>query len=105
MTPQEQERQRRSFAYGNTKIENVDITEEAIERAADALAEGDLGSSSAGCPRCGIGQPGSARWSGGGPQPMSDAAAVATGWGPFAVLRMNRLGSSFGATCDQINDG
>lgn len=58
-----------------------------------------------GCPRCGIGQPGSARWSDGGPQPMSDAAAVATAWGPFAVLRMNRLGSSFGATCDQINDG
>lgn len=44
MTPQEQERQRRSFAYGNTKIENVNITEDAIERAADALAEGKLSS-------------------------------------------------------------
>ena len=38
MTSQEQERQRRSFAYGNTKIENKDITPEAIESAASALA-------------------------------------------------------------------
>jgi hypothetical protein len=44
MTPQDQERQRRSFAYGNTKIENVDITEDSIARAADALAEGERGS-------------------------------------------------------------
>jgi hypothetical protein len=44
MTPQDQERQRRSFAYGNTKIENVDITEDAIDRAADALAQGERGS-------------------------------------------------------------
>jgi len=41
MTSQEQERQRRSFAYGNTKIENKDITPEAIERAASALASDD----------------------------------------------------------------
>jgi hypothetical protein len=34
MSKQEQEQQRRSFAYGNTKIENRDITPEAIERAA-----------------------------------------------------------------------
>jgi len=38
MTSQEQEQQRRSFAYGNTKIENRDITPEAIERAASVLA-------------------------------------------------------------------
>jgi hypothetical protein len=41
MTSQEQEAQRRSFAYGNTKIENKDITPEAIERAAAVLADGD----------------------------------------------------------------
>jgi hypothetical protein len=36
-TPQEKEAQRRSFAYGNTKIENPRITREMIDRAADAL--------------------------------------------------------------------
>jgi hypothetical protein len=41
MSKQEQEQQRRSFAYGNTKIENRDITQEAIERAATILAEED----------------------------------------------------------------
>jgi len=41
MTSQEQEQQRRSFAYGNTKIENQDITQEAIERAASVLAADD----------------------------------------------------------------
>jgi hypothetical protein len=41
MTSQEQERQRRSFAYGNTKIENKDITPEAIESAASALASSE----------------------------------------------------------------
>lgn len=41
MSKQEQEQQRRSFAYGNTKIENRDITPEAIERAASVLAEDD----------------------------------------------------------------
>jgi hypothetical protein len=41
MTSQEQEQQRRSFAYGNTKIENQDITREAIERAASVLAADD----------------------------------------------------------------
>ncbi len=41
MSKQEQEKQRRSFAYGNTKIENRDITPEAIERAASVLAEED----------------------------------------------------------------
>lgn len=41
MTSQEQEQQRRSFAYGNTKIENQDITEEAIEKAASVIAADD----------------------------------------------------------------
>ena len=41
MSKQEQEQQRRSFAYGNTKIENRDITPEAIARAATALAQED----------------------------------------------------------------
>jgi len=36
-TPQEKEEQRRSFAYGNTKIENSLITRETIDREAEAL--------------------------------------------------------------------
>ena len=36
-TPQEKEEQRRSFAYGNTKIENPRITWEMIDREAEAL--------------------------------------------------------------------
>jgi hypothetical protein len=36
-TPQEKEEQRRSFAYGNTKIENPRITREMVDKAADAL--------------------------------------------------------------------
>jgi len=36
-TPQEKEQQRRSFAYGNTKIENSLITRETIDREAEAL--------------------------------------------------------------------
>ena len=36
-TPQEKEEQRRSFAYGNIKIENPRITREMIDRAAEAL--------------------------------------------------------------------
>jgi len=36
-TPQEKEEQRRSFAYGNTKIENALITRETIDREAEAL--------------------------------------------------------------------
>jgi len=37
MTPEEAEQQRRSFAYGNTKIENDAITWDRINRAADTL--------------------------------------------------------------------
>jgi len=38
MTPQEEEQQRRSFAYGNTNIENEQITREMTEQAAQELA-------------------------------------------------------------------
>lgn len=38
MTPAQQEEQRRSFAYGNTKIENDLITRQMIDEAADRLA-------------------------------------------------------------------
>ncbi len=38
-TPEEKEQQRRSFAYGNTKIENSRITREMVDSAADALGE------------------------------------------------------------------
>ena len=37
MTPEQAERQRRSFAYGNVKIENDFITWEMIDRAAEEL--------------------------------------------------------------------
>jgi hypothetical protein len=39
MTSEEREQQRRSFAYGNTKIENERITKATIDKAARALAE------------------------------------------------------------------
>lgn len=38
MTPEQAEEQRRSFAYGNTKIENDSITRDTINRAADLLS-------------------------------------------------------------------
>lgn len=41
MSPQEQEEQRRSFAYGNTKIENERITRETIDKEAESLKEND----------------------------------------------------------------
>ncbi|MCB9384579.1 MAG: hypothetical protein H6509_08185 [Bryobacterales bacterium] len=37
LTPSEQEAQRRSFAYGNAKIENPRITRAMIDRQAEAL--------------------------------------------------------------------
>ncbi len=37
MTPEQTEEQRRSFAYGNTKIENDSITRDTIDRAAESL--------------------------------------------------------------------
>lgn len=39
LTPEEKEQQRRSFAYGNTAIENPRITREMIDRAADAIGD------------------------------------------------------------------
>ena len=36
-TAEEREEQRRSFAYGNTKIENPRITRETVDKAAEAL--------------------------------------------------------------------
>jgi hypothetical protein len=36
-TSQENEEQRRSFAYGNTKIENSRITRETVDREAESL--------------------------------------------------------------------
>lgn len=37
MSPRESEKQRRSFAYGNTKIENELITREMVDERAEAL--------------------------------------------------------------------
>ena len=37
MTPQQKEEQRRSFAYGNTNIENDHVTREVIDEAAREL--------------------------------------------------------------------
>jgi hypothetical protein len=40
-TPEQQEAQRRSFAFGNTHLENERITRETIDRAAEALRRDD----------------------------------------------------------------
>lgn len=37
MTPQERERQRRSFAYGSARIENDRVTPEMVDEAAEKL--------------------------------------------------------------------
>ena len=37
VTPDEEEAQRRSFAYGNTHFENECITREMVDKAAEAL--------------------------------------------------------------------
>ncbi len=37
MSPRQSEEQRRSFAYGNTKIENDRITREMVDERAEAL--------------------------------------------------------------------
>jgi hypothetical protein len=39
LTQQEKDEQRRSFAYGNTKIENPRITREMVDQEADALGQ------------------------------------------------------------------
>lgn len=38
MTPEQAEEQRRSFVYGNTKIENDLITREMIDEAAERIS-------------------------------------------------------------------
>lgn len=38
MTPEQREKQRRSFAYGNAKIENERITRRSINKEAEALS-------------------------------------------------------------------
>jgi len=38
MTSEQQERQRRSFVFGNTNIENERITRKMVDEAAEALA-------------------------------------------------------------------
>ncbi len=45
-TPEEDEAQRRSFAYGNTHFENESITREMVNRAAEALKAANATSSS-----------------------------------------------------------
>jgi hypothetical protein len=41
MPAADQEAQRRSFAYGNTKIENDRITKQTVDDAAERLASGE----------------------------------------------------------------
>ncbi len=41
LTSEEKEAQRRSFAYGNTKIENDRITRELVDREAERLTSQD----------------------------------------------------------------
>lgn len=38
MTPEQKEAQRRSFVYGNTKIENEAITRDTVDQAAEQLS-------------------------------------------------------------------
>jgi hypothetical protein len=45
LTPQEKEEQRRSFACGNTKIENPRITREMVDQEADPLGQPEADSS------------------------------------------------------------
>ena len=41
MSAEDAEKQRRSFAYGNTKIENERITRDSVNQAAEKLASGN----------------------------------------------------------------
>jgi hypothetical protein len=40
-TPEQREVQRRSFVYGNTRLENELITREMVDRAAESLLKED----------------------------------------------------------------
>ncbi len=42
LTSEDKEQQRRSFAYGNTVIENPRITREMIDRAADEVGRPEI---------------------------------------------------------------
>ena len=46
LTSEDKEQQRRSFAYGNTVIENPRITREMVDRAADDLGKAQSSSQS-----------------------------------------------------------
>ena len=46
ITPADRDKQRRSFAYGNTKTENDRITRRTIDKAARRLKSGDSGGGS-----------------------------------------------------------
>jgi hypothetical protein len=39
ITPEQKEEQRRSFAFGNTNIENPRVTRETVDKEAEALKE------------------------------------------------------------------
>ena len=39
MTPEQKEQQRRSFAYGNAKIENDLVTRDTVDEQAESLKE------------------------------------------------------------------
>jgi hypothetical protein len=39
VTPEQKEEQRRSFAFGNTNIENPRITRETVDKEAEALTK------------------------------------------------------------------
>lgn len=41
-TPEQWEAQRRSFVYGNTHLENQNITREMVDRAAEILKENEI---------------------------------------------------------------
>jgi len=46
LTAEDKEQQRRSFAYGNSVIENSRITREMVDRAADELSKAQSSSQS-----------------------------------------------------------
>jgi hypothetical protein len=50
MTPEQKEAQRRSFVYGNTKIENDAITRDTVNRAAEELSKDDGGTGNGSSP-------------------------------------------------------
>lgn len=43
VTASDREKQRRSFAYGNTRIENAQITRQTVDKAAEKLHQAEQG--------------------------------------------------------------